>query len=58
MTSDRDKVNDFLADLEADIAEGATARRNLKKWGETVLEGLRDYASHLSYVPERRRRPR
>lgn len=52
MTSDKDRVRDFLEDVEADIER----YQDLKRWADTVWEGLRDYASHLSYVPERRRK--
>lgn len=52
MTSDRDKVDEFLEDVEDDIRE----RRTMTRWADTVLAGLRDYASTLSYVAEPKRR--
>lgn len=41
-----------------ELYEQRLARRQLEKWGAGVLDGLREYASKLTYVPEKRKRGR
>lgn len=53
----QERLDDIGYDRDA-LWERRLERRQMKRWAESVYEGLREYASHLTYVSEPKRRRR